>query len=182
MDITQERIMDITQEIKKLVKRQPGFINEPPTLSNHGISGHMLSMYLARNITTTDVENMTAQTAQDIYYSYFYIKTGVNKLPMLIRPIMLDMVAVMGKRAVQKLQEILICHGLLPDDYHPGGKIDDDTRAAAFEAEKALGNELIRMLVTRYIIYFESQAKSDADRSQLPANIARAEAFLPCPA
>jgi lysozyme family protein len=169
-------------EIDRLIARQGGIDenldNPKEGPKNHGISQRLLGMYLAKQTTRAELDAMTKQTARDIYYTYFYINGRIAELPRLIQPIMLDMMAVMSKRAVQKLQEILLCQGLLSEDYHPSGKIDDITIAATQDAETALGKELLRMLVTRYVIYFESQAKTDDSRELLPGNIARAEAFL----
>jgi lysozyme family protein len=171
----------IHQLIDDLIAREGGFVNHPadrggPT--NLGITQKTLSMYLARQATVADVENLSKQTASDIYYSYYYIKPGINLLPELIRPIMLDMTANMGKRSIKILQDTLTNHG-----YNAGkidGKIGPRTVSASEKALEHMGNNLIKALVRRRVIFYEGLVKADeTQRVFLAGWIARAESFLP---
>jgi lysozyme family protein len=175
--------MDIQREIDKLIARSGGYtvdLTNPSNPSNMGISRRTLSHWLAREAMPGDVLGMTKQTARDIYYSYYYINAGINTLPNIIKPIMLDMLAVMGKNAIKKLQDLLVSNGYLTADKFTG-TLNEDTITAAIKAEADLGNELVRKLVRLYVIYFEGQANDENDllRIQLKKNISRAEEFLP---
>ena len=167
--------------IDAVIKREGGYVNHPadkggPT--NMGITQRTLTMYLAREATRVDVERMTVQLARDIYYTYYYIKPGIHQLPELIRPIVFDMVVNSGKRGTKILQDALSCHG------YDCGKIDGiigaKTLAAAQAAVEHMGNDLIRTLVRRRVIFYEGLVKADeTQRVFLAGWITRAESFLP---
>lgn len=171
---------NFTAEIHRLIDRSGGYQETPAGPVNMGISLKLLTAYQAQQTTAQQLADLSRHTAHDIYYAYFYIKTDVKSLPTLIKPVMLDMVATMNKAAIERLQEILILDDFMPD---PGklGHLDAVAIAAANRAVDEIGNELIRKLVRRYVIYWENQASAGRiTREQLPAAIARAESFLPC--
>ena len=172
---------NIQHEIDQILKREGGFVNHPadkggPT--NMGITQKALTMWLAREATLADVEKLSKQTARDIYYTQYYIKPGINDLPELIRPIVFDMVANSGKRGIKLLQDAFNCHG-----YECGkvdGYIGQETTSAAKAAVEQMGNELIKVLVRRRVIFYEGIVKTDpTQRAFLAGWIVRAESFLP---
>lgn len=173
--------MNINAEIDKLIAREGGYVNHPadqggPT--NMGITQRTLTMYLAREASAADVENLSRQTARDIYYSYYYIKPGINALPDLLIPIVFDMTVNSGKRGIKLLQTALDNHGYSVGDID--GKIGDKTIRAAKQAVTNMGNELIKTLVRRRVIYYEGLVKTDdTQRVFLAGWINRAESFLP---
>ncbi len=172
--------MDAFKLINEVIKREGGYVNHPadkggPT--NMGITQRTLTMYLARETTVDDVKNLNQQTARDIYYMYYWVNTGVNLLPELIQPIVFDMVVNMGKRGVKLLQTALENRGYYYDAID--GKIGPRTLLAAKSACEDLGNELLKTLVRRRVIYYEGLVKNDdTQRVFLSGWIARAESFL----
>lgn len=171
--------------IDDVLQKEGGFVNHPadrggPT--NYGITLKTLSMYLARNCTADDVAAMTKQTARDIYYAWYYIKPGINTLPEAIRPIVFDMTVNSGKHGIKILQAALIASGYdcgCKND-EPDGKIGPATISAANAAWHDMGNELIRKLVRRRVIFYEGIVrKNDSQRVFLAGWINRAESFLP---
>ncbi len=172
---------NIHHEIEQILKREGGFVNNPadrggPT--NMGITQKTLTLWLARQATVADVEKLSKQTARDIYYSQYYIKPGIDDLPELIRPIVFDMVVNSGKRGIKLLQDALNCHGY--DCGKADGRIGPKTIAAAKAAVERMGNELIKVLVRRRVIFYEGIVKADpSQRVFLAGWINRAESFLP---
>lgn len=169
------------QLIDDVIKREGGFVDHPadrggPT--KYGITQKTLTLYLARETSVTDVENLSRQTAIDIYYAYYWIKPRVNELPELIQPITFDMIVNSGKRGTQILQNALINSGY--DCGKIDGRIGDKTVASAKQACADLGNELIRKIVRRRVIFYEGLVKNnDSQRVFLAGWINRAESFLP---
>lgn len=172
---------NIHHEIEQILKREGGFVNHSadrggPT--NMGITQKTLTLWLAREATVADVEKLSKQTARDIYYSQYYIKPRINDLPELIRPIVFDMVVNSGKRGIKLLQDALNCHGY--DCGKADGRIGPKTAAAASAAAQHMGNELIKVLVRRRVIFYEGLVKADpTQRVFLSGWINRAESFLP---
>lgn len=172
---------DINKEIEKIIAREGGYVDHPadrggPT--NMGITLKTLTMYLARQCTEEDVKNLSKQTARDIYYTNYYIKPDIKSLPDLIKPVMLDMVVNSGKRGIKILQDLLTCY-----NYQPGkidGLIGPKTIQAAQFAAADMGNEFVRKLTRRRVIFYENLVKADeSQRVFLAGWIARAESFLP---
>lgn len=177
--------MNIDNEIKSLIERECGFVNRStdrggPT--KYGITQHTLTQWIAREASVEDVQNLTKHTAHEIYYSWYYIKPGINYLPALIQPIMLDMTVNHGqKNAIKMLQDAISCHGF--DCGKIDGKIGDRTIAAARRADAEMGNDLLRALVNRRKIFMESIVRNDeTQREYLSGWLNRAEAFLPAEA
>ena len=172
---------NIQQEIDNLIKREGGFVNHPadkggPT--NMGITQKALTNWLAREATIADIENLSKQTARDIYYSNYYIKPSIDDLPELLRPIVFDMVVNSGKRGIKLLQDALNCHGY--DCGKVDGRIGPKTAASAKAAVEQMGNELIKILVRRRVIFYEGIVKADpTQRAFLAGWINRSESFLP---
>ena len=175
--------MNIDQAIDQLIDREGGLIEDggPDTASKYGINQHTLQLWMGRGVSIDDIRNLDKRTAREIYYSWWLIKPGFSQLPMLIQPVMLDtaVCAKLGqKRAIKMLQDALICHGFdcAPED----GRIGDLTIAAAFAAAERLGNTLIKILINRRIIAYESIVRNDETQRQFLARwVARAESFLP---
>ncbi len=172
---------DIWKEIDKAIAREGGYINHPadrggPT--NMGITQKTLTLYFGKEQLVADVYNLSKQTARDIYYTNYYIKPDIKSLPDLIKPIMLDMVVNSGKRGIKILQHLLTCY-----NYQPGkidGYIGPKTIYAAKVAAEDMGNDLVRKLIKRRVIFYENLVKADdSQRVFLAGWIARAESFLP---
>lgn len=172
---------NIQQEIDNLIKREGGFVNHPadrggPT--KYGITQKTLTSWIGREATPAAVEAITLKTAHDIYYINYYVRTNIDNLPELIRPIVFDMVVNSGSRGVKILQDTLVCHGY--DCGKIDGKIGAKTAELASKAAEDMGNELIRKLVRRRVIFYEGLVKADeSQRVFLSGWIKRAESFLP---
>lgn len=173
--------MDIHQEINRLIEREGGFVHDPNDrggATQYGITQHTLTLWTGRQASADDVRKLDKRTAREIYYSWYYIKPGINELPMLLQPVMLDTCVNMGqKRAIKMLQDALICHG------HDCGKIDGrigtKTIASAFAAVEHMGDALVKSLVRRRVIAYENMVKADdTQRRFLSGWVARAESFL----
>lgn len=174
--------MNIEKEIDKLISREGGFVHNPDDhggATNYGITQKTLENWLARQVSVEDVKNLSKKTAHEIYYSWYYIKPGINELPMLIQPIVLDAAVNHGStKAVRILQDALHCSGF--NCGYIDGKIGEKTIAASHNAVRALGNGLIQKIINRRVIAYENIVKSnDTQRKFLPGWIARAESFKP---
>lgn len=166
---------------KNLLKTEGGYVDHPedhggPT--KYGITLRTLTNYLAREVTASDVEQLTERTAREIYYSRYWIKPRINELPSLLQPVIFDMVVNMGNHGIKILQTTLADSG-----YQCGridGRIGDNTLTAAQAACNDLGNELIRKITRRRVIYYEGLVKTnETQRKFLAGWINRAESFLP---
>lgn len=174
--------MNIDQLIDDLIRREGGYVDNPndkggPT--KYGITIKTLSLWLAREATEADVRNLDKRTAHEIYYSWYYIKPGINSLPAIIQPVMLDTCVNHGRqRAVKMLQTVLGNHGY---GYSAiDGKLGDRTIAAAKAAAEDLGSRLVQYIVNRRVIVYENIVRHDETQRQfLGGWIARAESFLP---
>lgn len=174
--------MNIDQQIDRLIVREGGYVNRStdrggPT--KYGITVKTLTLWRGHECSAADVKSLDEHTAYEIYYSWYYIKPGINHLPVLIQPVMLDMTANHGqKNAIKMLQDALICHGF--DCGKIDGKIGDMTIAAARKSDAEMGNDLLRALVNRRKIFMEAIVRNDeTQREYLAGWLNRADSFLP---
>lgn len=174
--------MNIHQQIDNILAHEGGYVDHPadkggPT--NMGITLPTLTNWLGREATRDDIKNLDKRTARKIYYNRYYINTGIDNLPMLIQPTVLDTAVNSGpKNAIKMLQDVITAYG------HPCGKIDgrlgDKTIAAARAAVDELGNQIVRALVNRRVLFCERIVRNDeTQRTFLAGWINRAESFLP---
>lgn len=174
--------MNIDREIDNLIAREGGFVNDPDDrggATKYGITQATLTNWIAREASADDVKNLDKRTAHEIYYSRYYINPGINALPALIQPVMLDSAVNHGqKKAIKLLQDVLLCHGF--DCGKIDGKLGDRTSAAAKEADKQMGNDLLQSIVRRRVITYENIVRNDeTQRKFLAGWVKRAESFLP---
>jgi len=173
--------MDIDLQIDRVIDREAGYIDHPadrggPT--KYGITLKTLENWLGRACTAQDVQALGKSVAHEIYYSWYYIKPGINGLPGLIQPLMLDMAVNHGRgRASQLLQQTLAAHGF--DCGAADGKIGEKTVRAAGLATAQMGEGLIAALVEHRKIFYRAIARTDPSQQVfLKGWIARADAFL----
>lgn len=173
---------NIEKEIDQLIAREGGFVNDPADnggATKYGITQRTLTLWRGREVSVDDVKALEKNEAREIYYAWYYIKPGINSLPLAIQPIMLDMAVNHGaSRAIKILQDTLNAFG-----YYAGridGKLGPKTNSAANGAWQDLGQQLIVSLVNRRVIFYEGLVRAnDSQRRFLGGWIARAESFLP---
>lgn len=176
--------MNIDQEIDNLIAREGGYVNDQddnggPT--KYGITQKTLENWLARTVTLEDVQNLSKKTAREIYYSWYYIKPGINELPAELQALMIDMAAHHGRRnAIKILQRALYDRSYLPSEKAIDGKIGPQTTLASRTAQGDMGRRLLKIIIARRVIFCENIVKRDpTQRKKLADWVARAESFLP---
>ncbi|PKQ13920.1 MAG: peptidoglycan-binding protein [Alphaproteobacteria bacterium HGW-Alphaproteobacteria-1] len=132
----------IRQLAEDIVAREGGFVDDPDDpggATNFGVTIHTmrrLGLDLDGNgITdTADVRALTRERAVDIFIEQYYHRTGIARLPEVLRPSVFDMQVNAGANAVRLLQRLLREMGQAVD---ADGVIGPQTVAAAESAVRA---------------------------------------------
>jgi lysozyme family protein len=177
--------MTIKEMIAEIIAKEGGYVNHPndkggPT--NYGITAMSYAEYFKRNakdITINEIKAVTAELAEKIYYTLYYVRPNIISLPPLIQPLMLDMAVNHGRRgSVKILQGALTSAGY--SFSQPDGIIGAKTLTAAEKAVTDLGQNFITSLVNCRIDYYAEIIKNDPTQAVFKAGwIARAESFRP---
>jgi lysozyme family protein len=91
--------------------REGGFVDNPadkggPT--NYGITLATYAAWLGRDVAVDELKAMPPETAVDIFRKKYFTDPGLNKLPEMLQPIVLDAAVHHGpKGAIKILQEAL---------------------------------------------------------------------------
>ncbi len=97
----EEKMMPFYQEIKHVLKREGGYVNDPDDPggeTKYGIS--------KRSHPDVDIVALTPETAAEIYKDHYWIPSKVERLPDKLQSIYFDMVVNQGQsRAVKILQQ-----------------------------------------------------------------------------
>jgi lysozyme family protein len=174
--------MNIEDIISAILKKEGGYVNHPadkggPT--KYGITQRTLSNWLGRAVSAEDVRAMTLKTAKEIYYRNFYLKPGINELPVMLQAMMTDMVVNHGPKAAI----VLLQNELTLLDFEPGkvdGIIGPKTCRAALLATQKLGNAFIDRLIDRRVALFNALVIKDPSQKVFEKGwLARAESFRP---
>jgi len=132
----------VRQLAEEIVAREGGFVNDPDDpggATNFGVTIHTmrrLGLDLDGNgiIDTADVRALTCERAVDIFIEQYYHRTGIARLPEVLRPSVFDMQVNAGANAVRILQTLLREMGHAVD---VDGVIGPQTGAAAQAAASA---------------------------------------------
>jgi len=177
--------MTIKEIIAAIIAKEGGYVNHPndkggPT--QYGITAKSYAEYFKRHadsVTIDNIKSVTQQLAEKIYYTLYYVRPGIDLLPELIQPIMLDMSVNHGRSgSIKILQTALGKAGM--NAGAPDGIIGQKTLTAATEAVRQLGKHFINDLINCRISVYEEIIKTDPRQAVFKAGwIARAESFRP---
>lgn len=144
--------LTVAQIISDIIAREGGYVNNPadhggPT--KYGITMPALADYLGQHVNSISkdqIRQLTPDRAADIYLKNYWQDPGINHLPFMLQPILLDTAVNQGpKTAIKLLQKALVAQG-----YPLGtadGIIGSKTIIAATKAAADLGGSLINSLV-----------------------------------
>lgn len=151
----------IAKIIDKIIETEGGYVNHPddpggPT--NYGITLETLENWLGHSCNAQDVKTIRKSAAREIYYSRYYIRPGIDKLPDPLHHLVLDSSVHHGPyRAVKLLQQTIYRNG---GDTGPlDGLIGPKTINASNSAYELLGTEFINQLVNTRVGFVDRIAK-----------------------
>ncbi len=142
-------IISIDDVLGSLIAREGGFVDHPadrggPT--KYGITLATLSHWRDQPVGRDDVAALTEAEARAIYRERYWRGPGLDRLPTIIQPAMLDAAVHMGPAAaVRLLQRVLAAGGWEPGPVD--GIIGPRTIAAAEAAVDAIGERLVVLLL-----------------------------------
>ncbi|AMW34355.1 hypothetical protein HEQ62_05675 [Haematospirillum jordaniae] len=122
--------------------------------TNYGITQATLSDYYKRQATIDDVRNLSESQARTIYQKRYIEDPGFDKVPELIRPVLVDAGVNSGPRcSITWLQDVLNQQGYGP--LTSDGILGPATRSAAEKAVSTMGAGLTKALIERRRIFLE---------------------------
>ena len=126
----EEKMMPFYQEIKHVLKREGGYVNDPDDPggeTKYGIS--------KRAHPDVDISSLTPESAAEIYKDYYWLPAKVERLPQSLQAMYFDMVVNQGQaKAVKTLQKA--CNGKRRHEkIAVDGKIGPQTIKAADKLE-----------------------------------------------
>lgn len=142
----------IDEMLDEVLKSEGGFVNHPDDrggATNMGITQATLGKFLGREATVEDVQEMTEETAREIYKHSFYSGPKIDRLPEDIQSVVFDAAVNSGPgRSIKWVQQELNAQGYGPlsEDGALGPK---SIQAAATACEEKGGGEIARALVER---------------------------------
>lgn len=185
--------MTIKEIIADIINKKGAYINLPPSNkigpTKYGIGVADYSEYFKRpaaagsiipkNTLLSEINNITPELAEKIYWTLYYIRPKIDALPEIIRPIMFDMSVSHGRcEAVKILQESLAKAGY--SHAIPDGIIGEKTVIASNTAVVHLGKNFIVYLIEARIAAYKSIIAKDPTQAVFEDGwLARAESFLP---
>ena len=135
--------------VADILRREGGFVHHPadrggPT--NFGITQRTLSAHLGRTATVEEVRALSADLAAEIYGRDYFLAPRLDGLPERIQPFVFDSAVNHGpRRAVRLVQQVCDSAGFGP--IATDGVCGPQTRRAAAEADRAMGDWLLAALV-----------------------------------
>jgi len=156
----------IDQMIDDVLRAEGGYVNHKADkggATNLGITQATLSAYLGRQASIYDVKNLTKETARDIYKKNYYLAPKIDRLPVLIQPLMFDMAVNHGSsKAAKLLQSLLIGMGyaIVAD-----GDIGQKTCKSADNACNSFGNDFVNSLVDTRVKFYHDIVKNNPSQS-----------------
>jgi hypothetical protein len=160
------RTNDVEGMIEQIIRREGGFVNHPndrggPT--NFGVTQRNLAAWRGRVTSVDDVRNMSVDEAKQIFRTNYYTRPKIDRLPLMLQPIVFDMSINHGPgTAIKLLQQVLCDCGHACDT---DGGIGDETLHCARAAADSLGNTLQNRLVDRRVALFEAIVAGDASQA-----------------
>lgn len=141
--------MSIDTILAQVLRHEGGFVDDPDDpggATNFGITQTTLATWRGHDVTADDVAALTRDEALDIYRHLYVAEPGLDRLPALLRPVMIDAAVNHGPaQAVQILQHAINRTGA--DEILEDGILGPATRAAAEEAADRLGAWLVTALI-----------------------------------
>lgn len=150
---------NIESIISGLIRRAGGYVKYAADSSgpaHFGISQHTLSIYLGRNASTAEIENLDQSLAHKIYRQNYYLAPGIDQLPAMIQGFVFDSAVNHGPEQallfVQRSCNLLGAKPALNED----GVMGPHTRNAAETAARQFSSRLMRtLLAERRNFYFK---------------------------
>lgn len=171
-------VNNIDRLIDELIENAGGFINKQGyEATKHGITLGVLSAYRNDDLELNDLRLLSKSEAADVYAAEFYFKAGIDNLPNLIQPVMLDMVVAIGFiDGIKVLQSVLSKLGI---DLVVDGVIGPKTSQSAMVACNVYRYEVLRSICLARIDFYRNAVDADISQSvNLKAWIDRANSFL----
>jgi len=180
--------LTVAQIISDIIAREGGYVNNPadhggPT--KYGITMPALADYLGQHVNSISkdqIRQLTPDRAADIYLKNYWQDPGLNHLPNLLQPILLDMAVNQGPgSAIRLLQAALTAQGYSVDKHD--GLIGPKTINLSNLAVDNLGDHLINILVNFRISFYRQIISNDPSQRIFEQGwLTRAEAFRVLPA
>lgn len=155
----------INEMLDDLLRLEGGYVNHPndkggPT--NYGVTQKVLSKFLKRPATETDVKNLDRELAKEIYKAEYFYGPRIHTLPEALQPQLFDMSVNHGPRkAVTILQSVLNLAGF---ECGKDGVVGPATRKLAEQAYEQMGGLLINAISEAREEFYRAIVASD--RSQ----------------
>lgn len=166
--------------VERILSHEGGFINHPddgggPT--NFGITQATYSHWLGRQASIADVQNMSVETAKEIYLSQYYFAPRINGFDADIQPQVFDCAVHHGPRqAIKFVQTVvnLADFGPIAVDGVNGPK----TMVATQRAYAAMQAYFINAIADERIYFFKQIVHHNPSQAVfLNGWLARAESF-----
>ena len=125
----EEKIMPFYQEIKKVIDREGGYVNDPDDPGGETKYGISKKAY-----PNVDIENLTVDDAVELYKDDYWLPAKVERLPDKLQGQYFDMVVNQG---IAKSSKILqrACNGKNKDKIKVDGKVGPNTIKATARLE-----------------------------------------------
>ena len=125
----EEKIMPFYQEIKKVIKREGGYVNDPDDPGGETKYGISKKAY-----PNVDIENLTVDDAVELYKDDYWLPAKIERLPINLQGQYFDMVVNQG---IAKSAKILQrgCNGKNKEKIKVDGKVGPNTIKATARLE-----------------------------------------------
>ena len=125
----EEKIMPFYQEIKKVIEREGGYVNDPDDPGGETKYGISKKAY-----PNVDIKNLTVDDAVELYKDDYWLPAKIERLPDKLQGQYFDMVVNQG---IAKSSKILqrACNGKNKDKIKVDGKVGPNTIKATARLE-----------------------------------------------
>lgn len=153
----------VERMIDDIIRREGGFVDHPadrggPTC--YGITHKTLARYLGREVSRSDVRELSRELAAEIYRRAYYLEPRIDALPPRCRAFLFDSAVNHGpRRAVKFLQQVLNAASFGP--LGVDGLAGPMTRRQAGKAENAMGPWLLAALVEERRMFYRLIVERD---------------------
>ena len=153
--------------IEAILGREGGFVNDPadrggPT--NFGVTRSTLAKWRGQAVSADDVRAMPKDEAREIYRKNYFLLPKLNRLPLIIQPLLFDMSINHGPGGgIRLLQETLNAQNF---PCSVDGGIGDQTVNCAGQAVAAQGTALINKIVDQRVAFYHQIVANDATQQR----------------
>jgi hypothetical protein len=174
--IIKGRPAEVDAMIAALIDREGGFVHDSADsggATRYGITISTLSAWRGGEVTVDDVKKLTKAEAADIYAAEYWLKPGIDSLPIGLMAHTMDAAVNCGPRTgVKMLQQALNSLGA---GIREDGLVGPATRSACQKYPEAeIHNKLVDVRVK---FYKDLAARRGKDRKFLRGWLLRAESF-----